>query len=37
VLRTFKNRVTKMNPKINTSLRGRGKWGDFLVAVLPLS
>ena len=26
-----------MNPKINTSLRGRGKWGDFLVAILPLS
>lgn len=26
-----------MNPKINTSLRGRGKWGDFLVAIIPLS
>ena len=26
-----------MNPKMNTSLRGRGKWGDLLVAVLPLS
>lgn len=26
-----------MNLKINTSLRGRGKWGDFLVAILPLS
>jgi len=22
---------------MNTSLRGRGKWGDFLVAILPLS
>lgn len=26
-----------MNPKFNTSLRGRGKWGDFLIAILPLS
>lgn len=26
-----------MNPKINTSLRSRGKWGDFLIALLPLS
>lgn len=26
-----------MNPKINTSVRGRGKWGDFLVAFVPLS
>lgn len=26
-----------MNPKFNTSLRGRGKWGDFLIALLPLS
>ena len=26
-----------MNLKINTSLRGRGKWGDFLVAIIPLS
>jgi hypothetical protein len=26
-----------MNPKMNTSLRGRGKWGDFLVAFIPLS
>ena len=26
-----------MNLNFNTSLRGRGKWGDFLVAVLPLS
>lgn len=25
------------NPVINTSLRGHGKWGDFLVAIIPLS
>lgn len=29
--------MVKMNLKINTSLRGRGKWGDFLVALVPLS
>lgn len=37
IFRTVKNRITKMNLKINTSLRGRGKWGDFLIALLPLS
>jgi len=26
-----------MNPKLNTSLRGRGKWGDFLISFIPLS
>ena len=25
------------NPILNTSLRGHGKWGDFLVALIPLS
>lgn len=37
MLRVIKQRVFKMNPKINTSLRSRGKWGDFLIALLPLS
>lgn len=37
IIRTIKNRLTKMNPKMNTSLRGRGKWGDFVVALIPLS
>lgn len=37
IIRTVKNRLTKMNPKMNTSLRGRGKWGDFIVALIPLS
>lgn len=26
-----------MNPKMNTSVRGRGKWGDFVVALIPAS
>lgn len=25
------------NPVLNTSIRGHGKWGDFLVALIPLS
>lgn len=27
----------QFNPIINTSIRGHGKWGDFLVALIPLS
>lgn len=27
----------QFNPVINTSVRGHGKWGDFLVALIPLS
>ena len=27
----------QFNPIANTSLRGHGKWGDFLVAIIPLS
>lgn len=30
-------RTMQFNPVINTSLRGHGKWGDFLVALIPLS
>ena len=30
-------RTFTFNPVINTSLRGHGKWGDFLVALIPLS
>lgn len=26
-----------MNPKMYTSVRGRGKWGDFVVALIPAS
>lgn len=27
----------QFNPVLNTSIRGHGKWGDFLVALIPLS
>ena len=29
--------VMTFNPTLNTSLRSHGKWGDFLVALIPLS
>lgn len=34
-VRIVRLRTLKMNPKINTSMRPHGKWGDFLVAILP--
>lgn len=30
-------RTFNFNVTLNTSVRGRGKWGDFLVALIPLS
>lgn len=30
-------RTFTFNPTLNTSIRGHGKWGDFLVALIPLS
>lgn len=30
-------RTFNFNVTLNTSIRGRGKWGDFLVALIPLS
>jgi len=30
-------RSLTFNPVLNTSLRSHGKWGDFLVALIPLS
>ncbi len=36
-LRIIKHRVFKMNPRLNTSFRSRGKWGDYLVTLIPLS
>lgn len=30
-------RTFNFNVAMNTSIRGRGKWGDFLVALIPLS
>lgn len=35
--RILNRRVIIFNPSLNTSLRSHGKWGDFLVAMIPLS
>ena len=37
IIRTIQKRTFQFNPIINTSIRGHGKWGDFLVALIPLS
>lgn len=37
ISRVLNKRVAQFNPIINTSIRGHGKWGDFLVAIIPLS
>lgn len=37
IIRVSHKRVLQFNPIINTSIRGHGKWGDFLVALIPLS
>ena len=37
ILRTMTKRTFNFNVTINTSVRGRGKWGDFLVALIPVS
>ena len=34
-LRIFRYRSLKMRPKIVTSFRPHGKWGDFLAAIIP--
>ncbi len=36
-LRTLNKKILHFNPILNTSLRSHGKWGDFLVALIPLS
>ena len=36
-LRVFIFRGLKFNPKINTSLKSYGKWGDLIVCLLPIS
>lgn len=36
ILRVTKYRLLKMKPKISTSFRPHGKWGDFLVCLIPL-
>ena len=37
ITRVLTRRTMQFNPIINTSVRGHGKWGDFLVAIIPLS
>lgn len=37
IFRTMSKRTFNFNVAMNTSIRGRGKWGDFLVALIPLS
>lgn len=37
ILRLVHKRTFQYNPILNTSIRGHGKWGDFLVAIIPLS
>lgn len=37
ILRVVNKNTFHFNPVINTSIRGHGKWGDFLVALIPLS
>lgn len=36
ILRVARYRVLKMKPKISTSYRPHGKWGDFLACIIPL-
>lgn len=37
ILGVVQRRTYQFNPVINTSIRGHGKWGDFLIAIIPLS
>lgn len=37
VVRCLNKRTFQLNPVLNTSIRGHGKWGDFLVSIIPLS
>ena len=36
-VRVFRFRVLKFNPRIATTLRPHGKWGDLIVCLLPVS
>lgn len=36
-LKIVRNRLLKFNPKIVTSYRAHGKWGDFIICLLPIS
>jgi len=37
ILKLYYNKTENFSISLNTSLRGHGKWGDFLVALIPLS
>lgn len=37
ITRLIHKRTMQFNPIINTSVRGHGKWGDFLIVLIPLS
>jgi heme/copper-type cytochrome/quinol oxidase subunit 2 len=37
ILRTWMTKTQNFNITVNTSLRSHGKWGDFLVSLIPLS
>lgn len=37
ILRVYNSKIESFNISLNTSLRSHGKWGDFLVALIPLS
>ena len=37
ILKCVINKTSNFNFTMNTSLRSHGKWGDFLVALIPLS
>jgi hypothetical protein len=37
IIRVVTKRTFNFNVIMNTSIRGRGKWGDFLVALIPVS
>ncbi len=37
ILKLYYNKTENYNITVNTSLRSHGKWGDFLVSLIPLS
>ena len=37
VARVFRYRTLKFNPRIPSTLRPRGKWGDLLTCLIPIS
>ncbi len=36
-IKNINSRTLNFNPMLNTSFRSHGKWGDFLIALIPLS